>query len=97
LLTSFETDRRGVEINGPKKPKTTNLLFRGDNDTKYFQSLADDKRVTGKMRIFKLEQGQEMIEGDESLKNRSPTTYYKAGLFEFHGEFHYIKYVDVTE
>jgi hypothetical protein len=53
--------------------------------------------VTGKMRIFKLEQEQEMIEADESLKNRSPTTYYKAGSVEFHGEFHYIKYVDVTE
>jgi hypothetical protein len=67
---------REEEIKWFQRAKTKNLL-QGDNNTKYFQLVANGKRC--KTRIFHLEQGEGIIEGDENQK-KYITKYYK-GLF----------------
>jgi hypothetical protein len=49
-------------------------MLQGDNNTKYFQLVANGKRR--KTRIFKLEQEEGTIEGDGDLK-KYITDFYK--------------------
>lgn len=67
---------REEELKWFQRAKTTDLL-QGDNNTKYFQLVANGKRR--KTRIFRLEQEEGIIEGEENLK-KYITKYYK-GLF----------------
>jgi hypothetical protein len=67
---------REEEIKWYQRAKTTKLL-QGDCNTKYFQLVAKGKHR--KTRIFRLEQEDCVIEGDENLKCFI-TSYYK-GLF----------------
>jgi hypothetical protein len=53
------------ELKWFQRAKTTNLL-EGDNNTKYFQMIANGKRR--KTRIFRLEQEEGVVEGEEILK-----------------------------
>ena len=53
------------EIRWFQRAKTNDLL-KGDNNTRYFQMVANGRRR--KTRIFQLEQGGKVIEGQESLK-----------------------------
>jgi hypothetical protein len=64
---------REEEIHWFQRAKTTKML-KGDRNTKYFQMVANGKRR--KTRIFRLEQEDGIIEGDENLK-RYITNYYK--------------------
>jgi mannosylglycoprotein endo-beta-mannosidase len=56
---------------------TTTKILRGDDNTKFFHLVANGKRR--KTRIFRLEQDEGIIEGDENLK-KYITKYYN-GLF----------------
>jgi hypothetical protein len=56
-----------------QRAKTTNIL-EGDNNTRYFQMVANGKRR--KTRIFRLEQEEGVIEGEMALKDYI-TNYYK--------------------
>jgi hypothetical protein len=56
-----------------KRANTTKIL-KGDNNTKYFQMVANGKRR--KTRIFRLEQDEGIIEGEEQIKSYI-TKYYK--------------------
>jgi hypothetical protein len=67
---------REEEIRWFQRAKTTKIL-KGDNNTKYFQMVANGKRR--KTRIFRLEQEEGIVEGEEHL-NKYITNYYK-GLF----------------
>ena len=67
---------RKEEIKWFQRAKTKELL-QGDDNTKYFQLVANGKRR--KTRIFRLEQEEAVIEGEENLK-KYITKYYK-GLF----------------
>ena len=67
---------REEEIKWFQREKTKELL-QGDDNTKYFQLVANGKRR--KTRIFLLEQEEGIIEGEENLK-KYITKYYK-GLF----------------
>jgi mannosylglycoprotein endo-beta-mannosidase len=64
---------REEEIKWFQRAKTKNLL-EGDNNTKYFHMVANEKRR--KTRIFQLEQEGRMIKGQENLKVFI-TKYYK--------------------
>jgi hypothetical protein len=64
---------REEELKWFQRAKTTNIL-EGDNNTKYFQMIASGKRR--KTRIFRLEQEEGVIEGEEILKDYI-TRYYK--------------------
>jgi len=64
---------REEEIKWFQRAKTKNLL-EGDNNTKYFQMVANGKRR--KTRIHQLEQEGRVIEGHENLKVFI-TKYYK--------------------
>jgi hypothetical protein len=64
---------REEELKWFQRAKTTNIL-EGDNNTKYFQMIANGKRR--KTRIFRLEQEEGVIEGEEILKDYI-TRYYK--------------------
>jgi hypothetical protein len=55
----------------------TNMLLKGDSNTKYFHLLANEKHR--KTWIFQLEEGGQIIKGGENLKTYI-TNYYK-GLF----------------
>ena len=67
---------REEEIKWFQRAKTTKML-QGDRNTKYLQAVANGKRR--RTRIFRLEQEEGVIEGEENLK-RYITNYYK-GLF----------------
>jgi hypothetical protein len=67
---------REEEIHWFQRAKSTKLL-KGDRNTKYFQLVANGKRR--KTRIFRLEQEEGIIQGEENLK-KYITNYYK-GLF----------------
>jgi hypothetical protein len=56
---------REEEIKWFQRAKTKNLL-EGDNNTKYFHMVDNEKRR--KTRIFQLEQEGKMIKGQENLK-----------------------------
>jgi hypothetical protein len=56
---------REEEIKWFQRAKTKELL-QGDNNTKYFQLVANGKQK--KTRIFLLEQEEGVIEGEENLK-----------------------------
>jgi hypothetical protein len=64
---------REEEIYWAQRAKTRDLL-EGDNNTKYFQMVANGKRR--KTRIFRLEQEEGIIEGEENLR-KYITNYYK--------------------
>jgi hypothetical protein len=64
------------ELKWFQRAKTTKIL-KGDNNTKYFQMVANGKRR--KTRISRLEQDDEVVEGEEQLL-KYITNYYK-GLF----------------
>jgi len=61
------------EIKWFERSKTKGLL-QGDNNTNYFHMIANGKRR--KTRIFRLEQDEGVIEGEENLRNFI-TKYYK--------------------
>jgi hypothetical protein len=61
------------ELKWFQRAKTTNIL-EGDNNTKYFQMIANGKRR--KTRIFRLEQEKGVMEGEKILKDYI-TKYYK--------------------
>jgi hypothetical protein len=61
------------ELRWFQRAKTTNIL-EGDNNTKYFQMIANGKRR--KTRIFRLDQEEGVVEGEEILKDYI-TKYYK--------------------
>jgi hypothetical protein len=65
---------REEEVKWFQRAKTTNIL-KGDNNTKYFQMVANGKR--SKTRIFRLEQEEGMVEGEEQLKSYI-SNYYKS-------------------
>jgi hypothetical protein len=64
---------REEEIKWHQRAKVKELL-EGDSNTKYFQLVASGKYR--KTRIFQLQQGDTIIEGDEALKQHI-TKYYK--------------------
>jgi hypothetical protein len=64
---------REEELKWFQRAKTTSIL-EGDNNTKYFQMIANGKRR--KTRIFRLEQEEGVVEGEEILKDYI-TKYYK--------------------
>jgi endonuclease/exonuclease/phosphatase family metal-dependent hydrolase len=64
---------REEEVRWFQRAKTTKIL-KGDNNTKYFQMVANGKRR--KTRIFRLEQEEGIVEGEEQL-NSYITKYYK--------------------
>lgn len=64
---------REEELKWLQRAKTMKLLH-GDRNTKYFQAVANGKRR--KTRILRLEQENEVIEGDEKIK-KYITSYYK--------------------
>jgi hypothetical protein len=68
---------REEEIKWFQRAKTTKIL-KGDSNTKYFQMVANGKRR--KTRIFRLEQDEGTVEGEEQLMSYI-TKYYK-NLFE---------------
>lgn len=53
------------------------MLFKGDDNTKYFQLLANGRHR--KIKIFQLEQDEGVIVGDENLKTYI-TNFYKNHL-----------------
>jgi hypothetical protein len=57
-----------------QRAKSTRIL-KGDNNTKYFQMVANEKRR--KTRILRLEQEEGIVEGEEQL-NEYITNYYKS-------------------
>jgi hypothetical protein len=57
---------REEEIKWFQRAKTTKIL-KGDNNTKYFHMVANGKRR--KTRIFRLEQDEGVIEGEEQIKS----------------------------
>jgi hypothetical protein len=61
------------ELRWFQRAKTTNIS-EGDNNTKYFQMIANGKRR--KTRIFRLDQEEGVVEGEEILKDYI-TKYYK--------------------
>jgi hypothetical protein len=67
---------REEELKWFQRAKTTKTL-KGDNNTKYFQMVANGKKR--KTRIARLEQDDGVVEGDEQLL-KFITNYYK-GLF----------------
>ena len=67
---------REEEVKWFQRAKTTKLLM-GDRNTEYFHAVANDKRR--KARIYRLEQNEGVIEGEDDHK-RYITNYYK-GLF----------------
>jgi hypothetical protein len=67
---------REEEIYWSQRAKSIDIL-EGDSNTRYFQLVANGKRR--KTRIFRLEQEEGIIEGEENLK-KYITKYYK-GLF----------------
>lgn len=67
---------REEKIKWYKRAKTKDLL-EGDSNTKYFQLIANGKHR--KTTIFQLQDGNQIISGDNELK-KFITTYYK-GLF----------------
>jgi hypothetical protein len=67
---------REEEVKWYQRAKAKHILH-GDMNTKYFQLLANGKHKT--TRIFQLQDGDRIIEGDEALK-KYITSYYK-GLF----------------
>jgi hypothetical protein len=64
---------REDEVRWFQRAKTTKIL-KGDNNMKYFQMVANGKRR--KTRIFRLEQEDGIVEGEEQL-NSYITRYYK--------------------
>jgi mannosylglycoprotein endo-beta-mannosidase len=64
---------REEEIKWFQRAKTTKIL-KGDNNTKYFHMVANGKRR--KTRIFRLEQDEGVIEGEEQIKSYI-TKFYK--------------------
>jgi hypothetical protein len=64
---------REEELKWFQRVKTTSIL-EGDNNTKYFQMIANGKRR--KTRVFRLEQEEGVVEGEEQLKDYI-TKYYK--------------------
>ena len=64
---------REEEIRWFQRAKTKKLL-QGDSNTKYFQMVANGKRR--KTRIYRLEQEEGIIEGEEKLE-KYVTKYYK--------------------
>jgi hypothetical protein len=64
---------REEELKWFQRAKTTKIL-KGDNNTKYFQMIANGKRR--KTRIFRLEQEEGVVEGEEQLK-KFITKFYK--------------------
>ena len=69
---------REEEIRCFRRAKTKKLL-QGDNNTKYFQMVANGKRR--KTRIYRLEQEEGIIEAEEKLE-QYVTTYYKKIVWE---------------
>jgi hypothetical protein len=63
---------REEEVKWFQRAKTTKIL-KGDNNTKYFQMVANGKRR--KTTIFHLEQEEGIVEGEEQL-NSYITKYY---------------------
>jgi hypothetical protein len=70
IITHF---LREEEVRWFQRAKTTKIL-KGDNNMKYFQMVANGKRR--KTRIFRLEQEDGIVEGEEQL-NSYITRYYK--------------------
>jgi hypothetical protein len=64
---------REEEVKWYQRSKTENLL-KGDSNTKYFQLIANGKYR--KTRISQLEEGNQVIKGDENLTTYI-TNYYK--------------------
>lgn len=80
---------REEELRWFQRAKTTNIL-QGDNNTMYFQLMANGKH--SKTRIFRLEQKEGIIDREDNLKQYI-TKYYKASLavlkiYFFIGEIH---------
>jgi hypothetical protein len=85
LLSQVEMDYKNIlknrlvgmlreeELKWYERAKAKNLL-QGDANTQYFHLLANGRHR--KTRIFKLQDGNNVIEGDENLK-RHITSYYK--------------------
>jgi hypothetical protein len=69
--THTVTKRGGAKV--VQRAKTTKIL-KGDSNTKYFHMVANGKRR--KTRIFRLEQEDGIVEGEEQLKCYI-TNYYK--------------------
>jgi hypothetical protein len=67
---------REEELKWFQRAKTTNIL-EGDNNTRYFQMIANGK--IRKTRIFRLEQEEGVIEGEMALKDY--ITNYDKDLF----------------
>jgi hypothetical protein len=65
--------QREKELKLFQRAKTTRVL-KGDSNTKYFHMVANGKR--GKTRIFRLEQEDGIVEGEEQLRSYI-TNYYK--------------------
>ena len=72
----LSTLMREEEIKWYQRAKTKDIL-EGDSNTKYFHLVANGKHR--KTRIFQLQDGDQLINGDANLKSYI-TTYYK-GLF----------------
>ncbi len=72
----LSTLMREEEIKWYQRAKTKDIL-EGDSNTKYFYLVANGKHT--KTRIFQLQDGDQLINGDANLKSHI-TTYYK-GLF----------------
>jgi hypothetical protein len=64
---------REEELKWFQRARTTKIL-KGDNNTKYFQMIANGKRR--KTRIFRIKQEEGVVEGEERLKEFI-TKYYK--------------------
>jgi hypothetical protein len=67
---------REEKIKWYQRSKTKHLL-KGDTNTKYFHLLANGRHM--KTRIFQLQDGENIISGEDELKKHI-TSYYK-GLF----------------
>ena len=76
LKTRLAEMLREEEIKWYQRAKVKELL-EGDSNTKYFQLIANGKHR--KTRIYKLQDGNHTVSGDDELK-KYITTYYK-GLF----------------
>ena len=76
LKTRLAEMLREEEIKWYQRAKVKELL-EGDSNTKYFQLIANGKHM--KTRIYKLQDGNHTVSGDDELK-KYITTYYK-GLF----------------
>lgn len=79
LTTQLHRFLREEELYWLQRSKTTQIV-KGDDNTKYFQLLANERYR--KIRIFQLEQDERLIVGQDNLKTYT-SEYYK-NLFGEH-------------